>query len=94
MASAGRADRFPSWSEWTDTTFEVQSDKPVEIGIDGEATILNSPIQFRTLPGALRVRIPRHAPGRSPAAAAPTPGWATITALLRTAAGRPIPITK
>jgi diacylglycerol kinase family enzyme len=92
LQAAGRARRFPGWAEWTDTSFEVRSDRPVEIGIDGEAMLLDPPIRFRTAPGALRVRIPPHAPGYSPAAARPTPGWSTITALLQTAAGRPVTI--
>ena len=62
----------------------------MEIGIDGEALVLDPPIQFRTLPRALRVRIPLGAPGYSPAAAAATRGWATVTALVRTVAGRPV----
>jgi hypothetical protein len=44
------------------------------------------------MPGALRVRIPLDAPGYSPAAAASTRGWATVTALLRAAAGRPVAV--
>jgi hypothetical protein len=64
----------------------------VEVGLDGEALVLDPPIRFRTMPGALRVRLPAHAPGYSPAAAVPTKGWATITALLQTAAGRPVAI--
>jgi hypothetical protein len=64
----------------------------VEVGVDGEAVLVDPPIQFRMLPGALRVRIPVQAPGYSPAAAAPTPGWATLTALWQTAAGRPVTI--
>ncbi len=70
----------------------MRSGQPVEIGIDGEALVLDPPIRFRILPGALRVRIPPHAPGYSPAAAVPTPGWATVTALWQTAAGRPVTI--
>ncbi len=89
---AGSRRRPRGWMEWTDTGFEVRSGQPVEIGIDGETMLLDPPIQFRTLPGALRVRIPRHAPGHSPAAAVPTSGWSTITALLQTAAGRPVTI--
>jgi diacylglycerol kinase family enzyme len=92
LQSAGRARRFPGWAEWTDTSFEVRSGQPVEIGIDGEAMLLDPPIRFRVAPGALRVRIPPHAPGYAPAAAVPTPGWSTITALLQTAAGRPVAI--
>jgi diacylglycerol kinase family enzyme len=92
LQAAGWARRFPGWTEWTDTRFEVRSGRPVEIGIDGEAMLVDPPIKFRTLPGALRVRIPPHAPGYSPAAAAATPGWSTITALLQVAAGRPVAI--
>jgi diacylglycerol kinase family enzyme len=87
LGAAGQARRFPGWAEWTDTSFQVQSAQPVEIGIDGEAMLLDPPIRFRTLPGALRVRIPPHARGYSPAGAAPTPGWSTITALWQVAAG-------
>ena len=52
---------------------------------------MDPPLVFRTIPGALRVRIPTHAPGRSPAAlASPSIRW-TVTALLGVAAGRPVP---
>jgi diacylglycerol kinase family enzyme len=89
---AGRNRRPQGWMEWVDTSFEVRSGQPVEVGVDGEALLLDPPIRFRIVPGALRVRIPPHAPGYSLAAAAPTPGWSTITALLQTAAGRPVTI--
>jgi diacylglycerol kinase family enzyme len=90
--ASGRNWRPPGWMEWADASFELTSGQPVEIGVDGEALVLDPPIRFRTLPGALRVRIPLGAPGYSPAAAAPTKGWATLTALLRTAAGQPVAI--
>ena len=90
--AVGRSWRPPGWVEWAGTSFSLQSSQPVEIGLDGEALVLDPPIEFRTLPGALRVRIPLGAPGYSPAAAAPTKGWATITALLHTAAGQPVAI--
>jgi hypothetical protein len=92
LQASGRTRRPEGWLEWSDTTFEVRSGQPVEIGIDGEALLLEPPIRFKIVPGALRVRLPRHAPGYSPAAAVPTKGWATITALLQTAAGRPVTI--
>jgi diacylglycerol kinase family enzyme len=91
--AAGRPRRPAGWAEWSDTSFQVGSGQPVEVGIDGEAMSLDPPIRFRILPGALRVRIPPRAPGYSPAAAVPTPGWATLTALWQTAAGRPVTIT-
>jgi diacylglycerol kinase family enzyme len=90
--AAGRGWRPPGWVEWADASFELRSAEPVEIGIDGEALVLDPPIRFRTMPGALRVRIPLDAPGYSPAAAASTRGWATVTALLRAAAGRPVAV--
>jgi diacylglycerol kinase family enzyme len=92
LEAAGQPRRFQGWSEWSDTSFEVRSGQPVEIGIDGEAILLDPPIRFQVLRGALRVRIPPHAPGYSPAAAAAPPGRSTITALLQTAAGRPVVI--
>jgi diacylglycerol kinase family enzyme len=90
----GRNRRPQGWMEWTDTSFELRSGQQVEVGVDGEALLLDPPIRFRIVPGALRVRIPLHAPGYSPAAAAPTPGWSTVTALLQTAAGRPVTIER
>jgi diacylglycerol kinase family enzyme len=91
--AAGPTRRPADWAEWSEISFELRSGQPVEIGIDGEAMLLDPPIRFRILPGALRVRIPPRAPGYSPAAAVPTPGWATFTALWQTATGRPVTIT-
>jgi diacylglycerol kinase family enzyme len=88
--AAGRSWRPPGWVEGADGSFLLESDQPVEIGIDGEALVLDPPLRFRTVPRALRVRIPLGAPGYSPAAAAPTRGWAAVTALLQAAAGRPV----
>lgn len=92
LFASGKGDRFRGWIEWTDAAFEVDSGGPIEVGIDGEATVLDPPIMFRTLAGALRVRLPSHAPGYSPAAALPRPGLSTINALLRTAIGKPAAI--
>ena len=92
LQASGPTRRPADWLEWTDTSFQVRSDQPVEVGVDGEAMLLDPPIRFRIVPGALRVRIPPQAPGYSPAAAVPTPGWATLTALWQTATGRPVTI--
>ncbi|WP_421120958.1 diacylglycerol/lipid kinase family protein [Aquihabitans daechungensis] len=90
--SAGRLDRFGGWTEWTAPTFTVESASPVEAGVDGEALLLDPPLQFRALPSAVRVRLPTHAPGYSPAALkAPSPWW-SITALVRAAGGHVTPI--
>lgn len=90
--ASGKGNRYPGWQEWTDSTFEVHSAGPIEVGIDGEAMMLDPPIRFRSVPAALRVRLPRHAPGYSPAASTPRPGRSGIMALWRTALGSQVPI--
>ena len=64
----GQIRRFSGWQEWTTPRFRIDSGGPVEIGIDGEAMTLDPPLVFESLPAALRVRLPGHAPGISPAA--------------------------
>jgi diacylglycerol kinase family enzyme len=70
LESARQIQRYRGWLEWTDSAFSVDSHGPIEVGIDGEALILNPPLKFTSMAGALRVRLPRHAPGVSPAAIA------------------------
>ncbi len=67
---AGQVQRFPGWLEWTDIAFEVDSASPVEVGVDGEALVLEPPLVFRSQPGALRVWLPKSAIRVSPAARA------------------------
>jgi diacylglycerol kinase family enzyme len=38
----------------------------IPVGVDGEALVLTSPVLCTIRPGALRVRVPRHRPGRTP----------------------------
>jgi diacylglycerol kinase family enzyme len=67
---AGQVRRYPGWLEWTTSRFEIGANEDVDIGIDGEALSMTPPLVFEALPGALVVRLPRHALGRSPAARA------------------------
>jgi hypothetical protein len=61
----------------------------VEIGVDGEALLMDPPLVFESRPGALRVRLPRHAVRRSPAArTVRLLSTSTITELARVVAGR------
>ena len=76
------------WREWSAPTFEVDADRPVPAGIDGEALVLDPPLRFRIRPGVLRVRIARQHPGASPSAMAPEGAWAGVLELARIAAGR------
>ena len=68
LNAAGQIRRFPGWQEWATPRFRIDSGGPVEIGIDGEAMTLDPPLVFESVPAALRVRLPAHAPGVSPAA--------------------------
>jgi diacylglycerol kinase family enzyme len=68
LEAAGQVRRFPGWKEWRARRFEVGSGGPVEIGIDGEAMLMDPPLVFESLPGALTVRLPRRAAHRGPKA--------------------------
>jgi hypothetical protein len=85
LEAAGRVRSFSGWSEWDTPRFQIDSGAPVEIGIDGEATSLEPPLVFESHPGALRIRIPTHARGVSPAARA-LPGLPALVPQLITAA--------
>lgn len=83
----GQAGRYPGLLSWSAPEFEVRSNGPVEIGLDGEALVLDPPLRFTSLPGALRVRLPRRA-GLSPAARAVALTTENVGTLLQVAAGR------
>jgi diacylglycerol kinase family enzyme len=87
MQVAGLAARSAGLLTWASPSFVVEADGPVEVGLDGEALKLDAPLRFESLPGALRVRVPRHA-GAAPAAAAVRLNAANVGTLLKTAVGR------
>jgi diacylglycerol kinase family enzyme len=89
LEAAGRIRSFPGWLEWNAPTFRIDSGDPVEVGIDGEALLLDPPLLFRSVPGALRVWLPAHAPQVAPAASSVQLTASTVLDLFRTAAGRP-----
>ncbi len=95
LEAAGQVRRFPGWQEWSAPRFEVGSGAPVEIGVDGEALVMDPPLVFESLPRALRVRLPRHAVRPSPAArTVQLLEGSTISELGRVAAGRPAALTR
>jgi diacylglycerol kinase family enzyme len=83
----GQAGRYPGLLSWSAAEFEVHSGAPVEIGLDGEALVLDAPLRFASMPGALRVRLPRRI-GLSPAARAVALTTENLGTLLHVAAGR------
>jgi diacylglycerol kinase family enzyme len=84
---AGQAGRFPGLLSWSAREFEVRSGDAVEVGLDGEALVLDPPLRFESLPGALRVRLP-HGAGLAPGARAVSLTTANLGTLVRVAAGR------
>jgi diacylglycerol kinase family enzyme len=94
LGSMGQATRFRGLSQWSALEFEVRSDAPVAVGLDGEGFLIDPPLRFVSLPRALRVRMPRKATGVSPAGAAVTVTRRDFRRLLRIAVGKPgSPIT-
>ena len=90
LEATGRPQRFRGWLEWTAARFRIDSAGPVEVGLDGEAIKLDPPLVFEIAPKALRIRIPRHAVGRAPAATAvDVLSRSTITQLAHVVAGSP-----
>jgi diacylglycerol kinase family enzyme len=89
LEAIGQTQRFHGLLQWSQPLFEVRSTSTVAVGLDGEALMLEPPLRFVSLPGALRVRLPRHAPGVSPAAASVAITRADLRALLQLAIGRP-----
>jgi diacylglycerol kinase family enzyme len=88
LASVGRMRKFRGLSEWSGREFVVCSSSPVGIGLDGEAAVIEPPLRFASLPAALRVRLPRHAHGISPAAAAVKLNRHDLAAIARVATAR------
>ncbi|MGW3648792.1 diacylglycerol/lipid kinase family protein [Streptomyces sp. NPDC000878] len=68
----------------------VEADLPeIEVGLDGEALVLPTPVRCRVEPGALRVRVPRNRPG----VPAPTPpmDWRRLRKLAATVGRTALP---
>jgi len=84
---AGQVGRFPGLLSWSTQEFEVRSSRPVEVGLDGEALVLDPPLRFASLPGALRVRLPKGV-GLPPAARNVGLSTDNLGALVRVAVGR------
>ena len=71
--ATGHPERSGGFLAWSAPTFDVTSSGPIEIGLDGETQVVDPPLRFSVRPDQVRVRLPRHAPGYSPAARAI--GW-------------------
>src|SRR5207248_11119246 len=86
--AAGRLQRFRGYHEWTTLELEVESGRPVEVGVDGEALVLEPPLRFAVRPAALTVRLPRSAVARSARRPARMDSARAVAELWRVAIGR------
>ena len=94
LEMTGQVQHFAGWNEWTASQFEVHSSGPVEVGVDGEALVLDPPLRFVIRPGAVTIRLPRAAlqrardshPARLTLTSTPAALWQTATGA-RTQAG-------
>ncbi len=86
VAEQGARKSHP-WREWSAQEFEVRSDGPVPVGVDGETLQLDPPLRFKIRPGVLRVRIASAHPGASPSAAQPQSLQGAVSQLAHIAAG-------
>lgn len=86
--AAGHPERSDGYASWVAPTFRVDATGPVAAGLDGESVTLDAPLVFRTRPRALRVRLPKHAIGASPAARSLMPLDA-VRGVVWVAIGRP-----
>jgi diacylglycerol kinase family enzyme len=86
--ATGHPERFPGFQAWAAPTFEVSSGTLIELGLDGETQVMPSPLRFSIRPRPIRVRLPKHAIGYSPAAR--SLGWRDAAReLVGVALGRP-----
>ncbi len=87
--AAGHPERFTGYASWTAETFEVSSDYPIDVGLDGESIVMDPPLRFSIRARRLRVRLPLHAIGHSPAGR--SLDWrAAARGVWRTALGKPV----
>jgi diacylglycerol kinase family enzyme len=68
--ATSKPELYEGYMTWSAPAFEVTSGAPVPVGLDGESLALDPPLVFRSRPGVLRLRLPQHAIGYSPAARA------------------------
>ncbi len=87
LEAAGRIRSFHGWLEWDAPRMRIDSGTAIEIAIDGEAMMMDPPLIFESMPGALRIRVPRHAIGLAPAARSVQLTASSIKDLIRVAAG-------
>ena len=89
--AAARAGGSDEWAQWTTTSFQVDTGVVrLPAGVDGEAVVLDAPLEFRIHPRALRVLVPPGTVGLRPTEARLF-GRAAVRRLWAVARGREQP---
>ena len=88
LEMTGQVQRFAGWNEWTASQFDVESAGPIEVGVDGEALVLDPPLRFAIRPGAVTIRLPRAALHRRDNHPTRITTRSTLDGLWQTATGR------
>jgi diacylglycerol kinase family enzyme len=88
LSVVGQAWRMRGVLRWSAAAFEVRATGTLPVCLDGETLDLTPPLRFTSLPGALRIRLPRHAPGIPPVRATLGFSRRDLERLVRAAAGR------
>lgn len=88
LLALGHPDRYEGYSTWTAPSVVIDSGSPIAVGLDGESLTMDQPLVFTSRPGVLRVRLPKHAIGYSPAALA-QPLGPKLADLWRVILGKP-----
>jgi diacylglycerol kinase family enzyme len=90
LGAIGQALRTRGMRQWSSGEFVVRGSRPMAIGLDGEAYVLDPPLRFVSLPGVLRVRVPRHAKSHSPVLSRVSLSRRNLALLVQIAIGRQI----
>jgi diacylglycerol kinase family enzyme len=87
----GHPERADGYLSWSAPRVQIDSGSPIPVGLDGESLTMDPPLLFASRPGVLRVRLPLHAIGYSPAAIK-LPLARMLGDLWRVTLGRPVRI--
>jgi diacylglycerol kinase family enzyme len=85
----GRYQAGEGWARWTTTRLEVDSPSGrLEVGIDGEPVLLDTPVEFKIHAGALRVLVPPTQPASGRPSKSRSPGRRRTLRIASTPEGR------
>jgi diacylglycerol kinase family enzyme len=88
LEATGHLARYRGFRHWEPAALEVDADRSIPVGVDGEALLLEPPLRFRSVPAAVNVRLPLGASGSSPAGRAVGLSAESVVRLVNIVRGR------